>query len=132
MAVDLLEESDLLGVVEAVAAAEHGVHKGEIGAVEPGVRLRARLPRLGLVLVGEEGSELEKTTHLLYVQWVLGMNLIFVRGLVAQYTGNFGWSVKYYPIMVLRFIFGKSITLRHLKPHSRHNLQNGISSFPTL
>ena len=45
---------DFLGVVEAVAFAEHGVHEGEVGAVEPGVRLGARLPGLGLVLVGEE------------------------------------------------------------------------------
>ena len=47
----LLEQPDLLAVREAVAAAQHGVHEGQVGAVEPRVRLRARLPRFGLVIV---------------------------------------------------------------------------------
>ena len=47
----LLEQPDLLAVREAVAAAQHGVHEGQVGAVELGVRLRARLPRFGLVIV---------------------------------------------------------------------------------
>ena len=49
VAVDLLEQPDLLAVREAVAATQHGVHEGQVGAVEPGVGLRARLPGLGLV-----------------------------------------------------------------------------------
>ena len=49
MAVDLLEQPDLLPVREAVAATQHGVHEGQVGAVEPRVGLRARLPGLGLV-----------------------------------------------------------------------------------
>ena len=54
VAVNFLEKPDLLPVGESVPAAQHSVHEGQVGAVETGVRLGARLPRLGLVLVGQE------------------------------------------------------------------------------